>query len=149
MKIVIKTFDDLSNDELYQVMKLRQEVFVVEQDCPYLDADGKDQESLHLLLGEGELIGYARILPVGVSYKKFASIGRVIVSAAHRRKNLGTLILKAAIEACQSHFGTKKIKISAQSYALKLYEDVGFHVVGDPYLEDGIPHQAMEYDVNV
>ena len=143
MRSVIKTFGELSNEELYEVLKLRQMVFVVEQDCPYLDADDKDQESRHLLLYEGEdLIGYARLLPEGLSYAGHTSIGRVIVHPEHRRKGLGSKIMQLSIDGCRE-ISSLPIKLSAQVYALDLYSSMGFKAVGETYLEDGIPHQAM------
>ncbi|MDX1686220.1 MAG: GNAT family N-acetyltransferase [Saprospiraceae bacterium] len=144
MKIIGKRFDDLSPGLLYDIMVLRQEVFVVEQDCPYLDADGKDLEAIHLVgFVNGELVAYARVMPIGVSYDEYASIGRVIVTRDYRRQGLGTEVLAAAIRACREHFHTDRIKISAQTYTLKLYEELGFRAVGPQYLEDGIPHRAM------
>lgn len=143
MRSEIKAFDELSNDELYEVLKLRQMVFVVEQDCPYLDADDKDQESRHLLLYEGEdLIGYARLLPEGLSYDGYTSIGRVIVHPDHRRKGLGSKIMQLSIDGSRE-MSSLPIKLSAQVYALDLYANLGFVPVGETYLEDGIPHQAM------
>ncbi len=143
MRSVIKSFDELSNEELYEVLKLRQIVFVVEQDCPYLDADDKDQESKHVLLYENDvLIGYARLLPEGLSYEGFTAIGRVVVHPEHRRKGLGSNIMKLSIAGCKE-MSSLPIKLSAQVYALDLYANLGFVPVGETYLEDGIPHQAM------
>lgn len=143
MRSVIKSFDELTNEELYEILKLRQIVFVVEQDCPYLDADDKDQESKHVLLYEDdELIGYARLLPEGLSYEGFSAIGRVVVHPERRRKGLGSTIMKLSIAGCRE-MSSLPIKLSAQVYALDLYANLGFVPVGKTYLEDGIPHQAM------
>ena len=142
-RIEIKPFSELTNDELYKLLKLRQEVFIVEQDCAYLDTDDKDQGSWHLLMWEGDdLIGCARILPEGLSYKDHMAIGRVIVDVSYRRKGLGKVIMNAAILKCRE-VSSLPIKLSAQVYALDLYSSVGFKATGDTYLEDGIPHQAM------
>lgn len=143
----IKKFEDLDVHELYEVMQLRQDVFVVEQDCPYLDADDKDQASRHLMgRKDGKLVAYARIIPKGMSYEDYASIGRVIVARSVRRLGLGTEVLEHSIRAAKKYFPGEQIKISAQTYALSLYENVGFRKTGNEYLEDDIPHFAMIYE---
>lgn len=140
-----KTFKELSNWELYELMQLRNEVFVVEQDCVYQDADGKDLESTHLLGYEGkELVAYVRIVPEGISYKGYCSIGRVVVSPNHRRKAYGKAVMLKGIEICKKTF-EENIKISAQCYLEKFYTELGFEVVSEEYLEDDIPHYAMRY----
>lgn len=140
-----KTFSELSLDELYEIMALRQEVFVVEQDCPYLDADGKDQDSWHLtgVDKNGKLIAYARIVPQGISYKNYPSIGRIITAASVRGKGVGKKLLLASLEATGKLFEGQAIKISAQCYLIKFYESFGFKTSGEEYLEDNIPHIAM------
>ena len=142
--MTVKSFDDLSNQELYDIMVLRQTVFVVEQDCPYLDADGSDRRALHLMhYTDAGLAAYARVLPRGVSYPDYASVGRIVVAKSFRGKGLGSRITLTAIDVCKENFGESPIKISAQCYILEMYSALGFEAVGETYLEDGIPHQAM------
>lgn len=143
MKIKIKTFKEFSLEELYQVLQLRSEVFVVEQNCVYQDIDGKDQKALHILgFKNNDLIAYTRCFDKGIYFNE-ASIGRVIVKENERKFNYGHEILKASIEVIESRFNTTKIKISAQQYLTKFYESHGFKQTGEGYLEDGIPHIAM------
>jgi len=143
MEIKIKTFNEFSLDELYRVLQLRSEVFVVEQDCVYQDIDGKDQKALHVLgFKNKELIAYSRCFDKG-NYFEEASIGRVIVKQNERKFSYGHELLKASLAAIESRFKTTKIKISAQVYLTKFYESHGFQQIGQGYLEDGIPHIAM------
>jgi ElaA protein len=138
-------FDQLLPAELYEILALRQEVFVVEQNCPYLDCDGKDQQSWHLM-GRNEakqLTCYTRLLPPGLSYPGYASIGRVVTSPLARGTGAGKILMERSIEFCNHLFGPGPIKISAQSYLLKFYEGLGFTSTGEEYLEDGIPHTKM------
>jgi ElaA protein len=141
------SFYDLTLDQLYALMALRQEVFVVEQNCPYLDADGADQKGWHLLgtSEEGRLLAYARLLPPGVSYPGHASIGRVITSPAARGKGYGLELMRVAIKEINRLFPGAPLKISAQCYLIRFYESLGFKTVGDSYLEDDIPHIAMVF----
>ncbi len=138
-------FTQLTVLELYEIMALRQEVFVVEQDCPYLDADGKDQDSWHLMGRNegGKLLCYTRLLPEGLSYEGYVSIGRVVSSPDARGAGAGKLLMQRSIEMCRCLFGNLPVKIGAQSYLLKFYEGFGFQPVGAEYLEDGIPHTKM------
>ncbi len=143
MEIKIKTFNEFSLDELYQVLQLRSEVFVVEQDCVYQDIDGKDQKALHVLgFKNNNIIAYTRCFDKG-NYFKEASIGRVTVKENERKFSHGHELLKASIDAIESRFETTWIKISAQKYLTKFYESHGFQQIGEGYLEDGIPHIAM------
>lgn len=143
MEVKIVTFEELTTSELYQLLQLRSEVFVVEQDCVYQDVDGKDQKALHVLGFEGDnLVAYTRVFPPGIYFKE-AAIGRVIVREGFRKKAYGHQILLASIEAIEHKFNTKTIKLSAQTYLTKFYESHGFQQTGDGYLEDGIPHIAM------
>ncbi|MBV6442989.1 MAG: GNAT family N-acetyltransferase [Haliscomenobacteraceae bacterium CHB4] len=138
-------FGQLTPFELYDIMALRQEVFIVEQNCPYLDADGKDLASWHLM-GRNEadhLICYTRLLPEGVSYKGYVSIGRVVSSPSARGTGAGRILMQRSIEMCRHLFGNQPIKIGAQSYLVKFYESFGFQSTGEEYLEDGIPHTKM------
>ena len=125
-------------------MSLRQEVFVVEQNCPYLDADNKDQCSYHLMIHEDNaLVAYARILPKGESYDAYCSIGRIATAPSHRKKGIGRKLTRYAIDQCNLVFPHDEIKISAQSYLLDFYKEFKFEEVGEEYLEDDIPHKAM------
>ncbi|SFB76322.1 ElaA protein [Zunongwangia mangrovi] len=143
MNISIKKFNELSLSELYQILQLRSEVFVVEQDCVYQDIDGKDDKALHII-GEvnGEIVAYTRCFDKGFYFEESA-IGRVVVKDNQRKYGYGHQIMKASIEAIKDHFGTENIKLSAQQYLIKFYESHGFTSIGEGYLEDGIPHIAM------
>ena len=138
-------FNELSLIQLYRILQLRQEVFVVEQNCPYLDADDKDQESYHVIGFDeaGILQAYTRLSPSGISYNDYTSIGRVITSSAIRGKNQGTPLMQYSIDQCLKIWPEKSIKISAQTYIVKFYNSLGFVVTGNEYLEDDIPHIAM------
>ena len=143
MEIEIKTFEELTKTELYDLLQLRNEVFVVEQDCVYQDVDGKDERALHILgMEEGKLVAYARCFERG-DYFDEASIGRVLVRENYRKLGYGHEITKAAIQSIKTKYKADKIKISAQTYLVIFYESHGFKTVGDRYLEDGIPHIAM------
>jgi len=129
--------------EWHRVLALRAEVFVVEQNCAYQDPDGKDVVSYHILMESGEeLVAYARLLPPGVSYPE-ASIGRVVSSPRVRGLGWGRALMEVAIAQTEKQFGTNEICISAQSYLLKFYQDLGFVAEGEEYLEDDIPHFKM------
>ena len=138
-------FNDLSLQELYDIMVLRQAVFVVEQNCPYLDADGKDQKAAHVLAydDDGDLVAYSRLLPVGISYADAISIGRVVSSDKVRGQGVGQELMRFSIREIYRLFGNKKLTISAQCYLIKFYESFGFQAVGETYLEDDIPHIKM------
>jgi ElaA protein len=139
-----KKFEALTNQEVYAILKLRSEVFVVEQNCVYLDTDDKDQDSYHLCgwLDNNILAAYTRIMPPGASYAD-ASIGRVVTAPATRKSGYGKLLMEKSIAACFELFDTPSITIGAQQYLTKFYQDLGFIQVGMPYLEDGIPHIKM------
>ena len=138
-------FDELSREQLYALLRLRQEVFVVEQTCWYLDADGRDQAALHLLGtdSEGRLGAYARLLPCGISYPEYASIGRVLTAGFVRGRGCGRGLMNAAVRALHGAWGEQPIKISAQAHLQEFYGSIGFVGVGEVYDEDGIPHRAM------
>ncbi len=143
MKTLIKTFDQLSTTELYDILQLRSEVFVVEQDCIYQDIDGKDEKALHVLgIKNDVIVAYTRCFQPG-DYFKEASIGRVVVKRSKRKFNYGNDIMNTSILAIKKHYQTETIKISAQCYLNKFYSNLGFKNTGDEYLEDGIPHIAM------
>lgn len=146
MALIIKPYSDLTLDELYELLQFRQEVFVVEQNCPYLDADGaKDKSSWHIWLtdGEGRMIAYCRVLPKGLSYAEYIAIGRVISRLDQRRTGAGKHIMMEAVGWILDQWPAESIKISAQCYLDHFYSDLGFVKTGEEYLEDGIPHQAM------
>ncbi|EFU82187.1 acetyltransferase, GNAT family [Mobiluncus holmesii ATCC 35242] len=141
MELKVKTFAQLSNTELYAILKLRADVFVVEQACPYPEIDGRDEDSLHVWLEEdGEILAYLRVLDRGVE-SEYVSIGRVI--AARRRQGLGSEIMKAGIRVAQEHFHAEAIYLEGQVYAQGFYENLGFRQISEPYLEDNIPHIKM------
>ncbi len=143
---VCKQFNELTLSELYDLMALRQKVFVVEQNCPYQDSDGKDLHAFHLLGQDknGNIVGYARILPKGTSYSDYCSIGRIATHPDYRNLKLGNLIMKESIKHCQNLFGGAcPIKISAQAHLDGFYQKFGFQSTQKYYLEDGIPHLEM------
>ena len=143
MKSFVKTYSELTKDELYSLLQLRSEVFVVEQDCVYQDIDGKDQQALHVLgFKENQLIAYTRIFKPG-DYFNQASIGRVVVKENERHHKYGNQIMIVSIQAVKQYFNETTIKISAQCYLKKFYNNLGFKEIGEEYLEDGIPHIAM------
>ncbi len=138
-----KPFDSLTLKELYAILRLRSEVFVLEQQCVFLDADEKDFKCQHLMLySEQKLVAYARIVPPGVSFQE-ASIGRVVTSPAVRGKNFGKILMRLAISNCERLHGLRDIRIGAQSYLQQFYESFGFVQTGESYLEDDIPHIEM------
>ncbi|WGH74625.1 GNAT family N-acetyltransferase [Tenacibaculum tangerinum] len=143
MNFIVKRFQELTTSELYDLLQLRSEVFVVEQDCVYQDLDGKDQKALHVLgVKEGNIIAYARLFNSG-EYFNTPSIGRVIVKKTERRYGYGHDLMKVAIKAISDNYKETTITISAQTYLQKFYESHGFKQVGEGYLEDGIPHIRM------
>ena len=142
---ICKPFELLTADELYAILKLRSEVFVVEQQCIYMDADDKDQKCYHLCGWEqNELAAYARIMPPGLSYEE-ASIGRVVTNPLFRKQGAGKELMNKAITMTLQQFDTTRIRIGAQLYLLKFYTDLGFSASGKVYLEDGIEHIEMVY----
>ncbi|WP_304141387.1 GNAT family N-acetyltransferase [Mesoflavibacter zeaxanthinifaciens] len=143
LDIQTKTFNQLNTTELYDLLQLRSEVFVVEQDCVYQDIDGKDQKALHILGYKDEkLVAYTRVFHPG-DYFEEASIGRVVVKENQRQYGFGYDIMKTSIEAINKHYKTSVIRISAQTYLKTFYNNLGFKEVGEEYLEDGIPHINM------
>lgn len=146
LETIVKSFNELNTTELYDLLQLRSEVFVVEQDCVYQDIDGKDQKALHVLgYYNKTLVAYTRLFKAG-DYFKDASIGRVVVKENQRQNSLGYDIMKASIEAVKLYFNTTQIKISAQTYLKRFYNNLNFYEIGEEYLEDGIPHIAMIYN---
>ncbi len=143
LTILTKSFAELSTKELYDILQLRAEVFVVEQNCVYQDIDGKDQNALHIIgFKNDKIVAYSRIFKPGDYFEK-AGIGRVVVAANERKFGYGHIIFQHSVEAVETHFRETSIKISAQLYLKKFYESHGFIQVGEGYLEDDIPHIAM------
>ena len=143
LTIELKSFNQLTTNLLYDILQLRSEVFVVEQEIVYQDIDGKDQKALHVMgFKDSKLVAYTRIFKPG-DYFKYASIGRVLVKENQRRFNYGKEIMIASVAAVKEYFNETEIKISAQKYLLKFYSDLGFKAYGEEYLEDTIPHMAM------
>ena len=141
---ITKTFDELSNIELYQLLQLRAEVFVVEQNCPYLDMDDKDYKSFHVLGYENEkLIACSRLVPPGLSYELEPAIGRVVTHSIVRKSGYGKLLMEYSIIETKNRFNTSVIVIGAQCYLDKFYQNLGFVPEGEMYLEDNIPHMTM------
>jgi ElaA protein len=141
---VLKKFDELTPNELYSILRLRNEVFVVEQNCVFQDADNKDQPSYHLMGWEKkELVAYSRIVPASVAYDLFPSVGRVVISPKVRRTGVGKMLMQQSIKKLEKLFGKTSIKLGAQLYLKKFYESFGFIQSGEVYLEDGIPHIEM------
>ena len=144
MEIVMKKFNELLLEELYELLRLRAEVFVVEQNCVYQDLDNVDQEAYHVYLkDEGKILAYLRVVDKGKRLDE-VSLSRVI--SLKRRCGLGSILLRAGIEVAKEKFGAKKIKIGAQAYAKPFYEQVGFKQISGEYDEDGIPHIYMIYE---
>ncbi len=137
----VKAFHELSLDELYRIMKLRVDIFVVEQNCPYAELDDRDQKAMHVWLEDGgEMLAYLRVMDRGVENES-VSIGRVL--SVRRRCGLGTRLLLKGIQVAQDVYGADAVYLEAQTYARGLYEKVGFRQVSEPFLLDGIPHIRM------
>ncbi len=138
-----KEFEELSTIELYDIMNLRQTVFVVEQNAAYLDADGKDFNAIHVFTYiKNSLASYARVLPPGVSYRE-ASIGRVVTLPKYRKKGLAKKLMEQCLGVLNNTFKTDSCRISAQTYLVPFYSSFGFEVCSKEYLEDGLPHFEM------
>ena len=144
MQLCVKRFNELSTEELYRILKLRVSVFVVEQNCPYLELDDRDQEALHVWFeDEGKILAYLRILDRDVA-SEYVTIGRVI--AVKRRCGMGSLILSEGIRIAEEVFGAEKVYVEAQVYAKGMYEKLGFRQISEVFWEDGIPHVKMLLD---
>ena len=145
MQTVIKKWEDLSIDEVQSVFSLRSEVFIVEQECPFQDVDGRDPEADHLLLYNNNILcGYTRIFPKNTYFKE-ASFGRTVVKKKYRGKGFGHVLVKESLKYLKNK-NERPVKISAQSYLKKFYLSHGFIAKGDEYLEDNIPHTAMFFE---
>ncbi|MEM7054277.1 MAG: GNAT family N-acetyltransferase [Pseudomonadota bacterium] len=143
----VQRFDELSNDELYRILRARVEVFVVEQNCPYAELDGLDGAALHVSCldsdqSDATLLAYARILPAGHMFDEVA-IGRVLTVESGRGLGLGRVLMRRALDVVVDRFGSVPVRISAQQYLERFYASIGFVVDSDVYLEDGIPHLQM------
>ena len=140
----IKAFENLTVNELYDILRLRSEIFVVEQNCVYLDPDGKDKLAFHLF-GEfnGKIVAYSRLFKAGISFDN-SSIGRVTVDINYRDRKWGHDLMRESIVGIKSHFGESKITIGAQLYLKKFYKSHGFVQTSEMYLEDDIPHIEMK-----
>lgn len=146
MEIIKKTFEELSTQELFEIMKKRIDVFVVEQNCPYPEIDELDKTAVHMWLTEGgEILSYLRLMDK-TAERPFVSIGRVL--SAKRRCGYATKLLAEAINEARIRFGADKIHLEAQTYAKKLYEKQGFRQISEEFLEDGIPHVKMMLECN-
>lgn len=145
LDIKIKHYNDLQVKELYEILAVRNEIFVVEQDCIYQDCDNKDLRAYHLYaLENNKIVAYLRILEKGISYED-VSIGRVLVVKRSRGLGYAKIILEAALNFIREGMKEKEVTISAQEYLLTLYKSLGFESVSQVYLEDGIPHIEMKY----
>lgn len=143
MKTTYKSFQQLSVYELYDILALRTEVFIVEQNCPYQDEDGLDHRALHVMMYDNDvLVSYCRLFDKNIKYPT-TSIGRVIVKPTHRNRALGHVLIQSAIEIIAKEFNTNTITISAQEHLRKFYETHGFVKTSETYLEDNIPHIEM------
>jgi len=140
-----KHYNDLSLNEFHDIIALRLQAFVVEQDCPYQDLDGKDKKCYHLICrnGKGDLVATARILPPGLAYTDAAAVGRVVIEDEIRGHGVGHELMDRCIEFCGIEFGNSQIRISAQKHLEKYYGKHDFLTTGKEYLEDGIPHVEM------
>ncbi len=146
MDFEIKSFEDLSKTELYDILSLRVEVFVVEQNCPYQECDGKDQRGYHIFAKQNGVIQmYMRMLEPGVSYTE-ASIGRVVIKKSSRGKGMGKVMMGKGLTFMREEMKVEKIRISAQAYLEKFYQSLGFKSVSNVYVEDGIPHIEMLFE---
>lgn len=144
MELEIKSFDELSLDELYDILMLRSQVFIMEQNAPCREIDGRDKAAIHVFLRDsGGIEAYLRVLGPGVIFPE-ASIGRII--AVKRRQGLGTAITREGMKAARERFGASGIRIEAQSYVKEMYEKLGFRQVSEEFMEHGIPHVQMLYE---
>lgn len=139
----IKSFEEITTSELYEIIKARVDVFVVEQNCPYPDLDGYDQQAIHIWAErENNVLAYCRIFNKGIKYPE-TSIGRVLTTEKGRGKSIGKQLIQYAVETIENRFHTSEIRISAQDYLLRFYSGFGFEDTGKKYLEDNIPHTEM------
>ncbi len=141
----IKKFSELTNNELYEILRVRNQVFIVEQECAFQDIDEYDQEAYHFFINDNEhIIAYLRVLPKGMTFNE-VSIGRILVTEHNRKRGLAKLILEIAIKFITDELNEDVIEISAQTYLIKFYESLGFKIISEVYLEDGLEHIDMLY----
>lgn len=146
MEIIIKKFNDLEKEELYEILHERSEIFIMEQKILYNDLDRKDYNSYHLMAKKnGKIIGYLRIIEAGISYDEI-SIGRVLVVRKFRGKKIARKMLKKAIDFVEKNLKEDKITISAQFYLKNFYESLSFEAISSMYIEEGIEHIKMRYE---
>lgn len=145
LNLECKPFEELSTDELYRIMWLRQEVFIVEQNCVFSDLDFKDQKAWHCMAkkSDGQIVAYTRLFDENDYYEGFLSIGRVVAAPAVRKEGYGRIIFGYSVNKIQELFGNKPIKIGAQAYLERFYESFGFKSIDQDYIEDGIEHKLM------
>lgn len=144
IRIEIKPFNAFSIDELYKVLALRNEIFIVEQNCVYEDIDGSDDKADHLMFWDGDLlVAYARLFDYGVKYEDAACIGRVLVKQEYRKFGFGHQLIKQALRYIHENYATESVEIGAQEHLSDFYESHGFRITSESYLEDGIPHIQM------
>lgn len=144
---ITRHFEDLNSLELYKILQLRINVFMLEQNCLYPECDDKDLKGRHLYgLLDGEIVAYARLLPPHVSYPGDSSIGRVVVAESVRKHKIGNILMQRAIEQLIEEYPKNTIRISAQAHLKKFYNELGFIEEGEIYLEDNIPHIEMYYN---
>ena len=145
LNIYFRSYNELTKHELFDIYCLRQEVFIVEQNCVYQDIDKKDHHSYHLMAYDNQiLVAYLRIVHPGISYSE-ASIGRVLTKMSHRRRGISKKIIKSAIQKVKDLYNNSNIRISAQEYLIPFYTSLNFVALGEVYLEDDIPHIEMIY----
>ena len=143
MQWLVKSFDTLTSQELYEILALRSEIFIVEQNVPYQDLDGKDLDAIHIFAKDnGTVVAAIRILKPGVSYPE-ASFGRVVVKESYRGKKLSSIMIQKGLELMETKWNVKQVRISAQAYLLKYYATFGFEVQSEIYIEDQLPHIEM------
>lgn len=143
IKWFCESYDELSRDTLYKILQARQQIFIVEQECAYLDADGKDPYCYHFYaMHNDHIVAYARLLPPKLSYEE-ASIGRVLVMPEYRSYHVGRILMEKAMESVVKIYQVDKIRISAQAYLERFYHSLGFQQESEIYLEDNIPHIEM------
>ena len=143
MQWLVKSFDTLTSQELYEILALRSEIFIVEQNVPYQDLDGKDLDAIHIFAKDnGTVVAAIRILKPGVSYPE-ASFGRVVVKESYRGKKLSSIMIQKGLELMETKWNVKQVRISAQAYLQKYYATFGFDVQSEIYIEDQLPHIEM------
>lgn len=146
MQLYVKKFSDLTGDEVYDILKARHDVFIVEQNCPCEEIDGRDRGAYHVFYKDGDrLVAYLRVLDRGVVFDDVA-IGRVL--CLDRRKGIGTKLMREGIKVAREKFGADRVVIEAQTYVRSMYDKLGFEQISGEFLDHGIPHIKMKLDLN-